>query len=127
MNTSFAQEMKQQLEEERTVLQQELETVSSEDVGEHVAGSRAPRFPNYGDDALDANDDSPTEVIDYSVNINVTGALSDRLKQVDDALGRITQGTYGTCARCGEVIAEDRLRVNPAADTCIECAKAHTA
>lgn len=127
MNTSFAQEMKQLLEEERTVLQEELESVSSEDVGDHVPGSRAPRFPNYGDDALNANDDSPTEVADYSVNVNVTSALSDRLKQVDDALGRMASGSYGTCARCGEAIAEDRLRVNAAADACIECAKAHTA
>lgn len=127
MNTLFTQEMKQHLEEERTVLQEELESVSSEDVGDHVAGSRTPRFPNYGDDALNANDDSPTEVIDYSVNVNVTSALSERLKQVDDALSCITEGSYGTCVHCGKAIAEERLRVNPAAETCIECAKAHTA
>ena len=43
------------------------------------------------------------------------------LKAVDAALGRIAQGEYGICIRCGREIGEARLRANPIADRCIEC------
>lgn len=40
---------------------------------------------------------------------------------VDAALGRIDDGTFGLCARCGNAIAEDRLRAIPYATLCIDC------
>lgn len=125
MDTKVIQQMKALLEQEKETLVGELETVSSPDSGDHAPGNRAPRFPNYGDDALNANDDSPSEVEDYTVNVNVTGTLSDRLAQVDGALSRIESGTYGVCAKCNKPIPEERLKVNPAAEMCMECANAH--
>lgn len=37
---------------------------------------------------------------------------------VDHALERIDQGTYGTCEVCGAAIADDHLEVRPTARTC---------
>lgn len=125
MDTKVTQQMKELLEQEKETLVSELEIVSSPDNGDHVPGSRAATFPNYGDDALNADDDSPTEVADYSVNVSVTGTLSDRLQQVDAALARVEAGTYGACMKCAKPIPEERLKVNPAAEMCIECANAH--
>ncbi len=45
------------------------------------------------------------------------------LSQIEGALGRIKAGEYGYCIKCGEDIAEGRLRVNPGVLTCIECAE----
>ena len=45
-----------------------------------------------------------------------------RLADVDDALGRIEAGEYGTCASCGRPIAPERLAARPSARTCIACA-----
>ena len=45
------------------------------------------------------------------------------LTRVESALGRVDEGTYGDCARCGEPIAEKRLDLDPAALICIECAE----
>jgi DnaK suppressor protein len=45
-----------------------------------------------------------------------------RLADVDLALARITDGSYGNCERCGEPIAAERLAARPAASTCIRCA-----
>jgi DnaK suppressor protein len=42
------------------------------------------------------------------------------LGQIDRALARLDDGTYGTCERCGQPIAEDRLRVRPWATLCID-------
>jgi DnaK suppressor protein len=47
--------------------------------------------------------------------------IRDVLRQVEGALGRIEQGTYGACARCRRPIAEARLAAFPYVEFCIEC------
>jgi len=44
------------------------------------------------------------------------------LGQIEAALTRIDDGEYGYCIKCGEPIAEKRLRLSPAVPTCIDCA-----
>ena len=48
----------------------------------------------------------------------VRGHLAD----VDAALVRVDDGTYGVCERCGSAISEARLEALPAARLCIACA-----
>ncbi len=43
------------------------------------------------------------------------------LAEIDAALARIENGTYGVCERCGNAIAEDRLQALPWATLCIDC------
>jgi len=45
-----------------------------------------------------------------------------RLGQIDTALRRIEDGTYGICARCDEEISLNRLNVRPEALFCVRCA-----
>ena len=42
------------------------------------------------------------------------------LAQIDDALGRMDDGTYGTCQRCGRPIDAARLEALPYATLCLE-------
>jgi len=42
------------------------------------------------------------------------------LGEIDEALRRIDEGTYGTCERCGKPIDRDRLEALPWATLCIE-------
>ncbi len=51
----------------------------------------------------------------------VSEDFRDVLRQVDGALARIDDGTYGTCQRCGEPINEERLEAVPYVEFCIEC------
>jgi len=44
------------------------------------------------------------------------------LARLEAALRRIGEGEYGYCASCGEEIAEGRLKVDPAAERCVDCA-----
>lgn len=125
MDTTFVQEMKQKLLEEQKLLNSQLNTISSPDTGDHVPGDRNPTFPNYGDDALNEDSESPAEVADYSLNVSVTGTLESQLNAVHAALKRIEDGTYGICTNCGKDIAPERLRVNPSAEACVNCARAH--
>ncbi|MCP5110114.1 MAG: hypothetical protein GY953_04690 [bacterium] len=46
-----------------------------------------------------------------------------RLRQIEQALKRIEDGSYGECARCEEEISEARLKVRPETPICIDCAE----
>jgi DnaK suppressor protein len=45
----------------------------------------------------------------------------EKLKQVDEALDKIKDGSYGTCSTCEQPIPEARLDVQPFAKFCVEC------
>jgi DnaK suppressor protein len=45
-------------------------------------------------------------------------------RRVQDALGRIDEGTYGVCAVCGTEIDDERLEARPEVSTCREHADA---
>ena len=49
-------------------------------------------------------------------------AARDQVAAVDAALGRLADGRYGVCDRCGRPIGDDRLAARPAATACIQCA-----
>ncbi|MET0931519.1 MAG: TraR/DksA C4-type zinc finger protein [Aeromicrobium sp.] len=46
----------------------------------------------------------------------------DRLDQIEAALVRLDDGTYGTCEVCGDPIPAGRLEARPVARTCMACA-----
>lgn len=53
------------------------------------------------------------------------GLLADAragLKEVQHALARVDEGTYGECEKCGELINSARLEALPATPFCINCA-----
>lgn len=47
----------------------------------------------------------------------------ERIKQIDDALDRLDEGTYGRCDVCGEAIAPERTVSVPLATRCVDCAE----
>jgi RNA polymerase-binding transcription factor DksA len=47
--------------------------------------------------------------------------LQTTITEIDAALARIDAGTYGSCARCGTAIPEERLELRPFTATCVGC------
>ncbi|PCI61533.1 MAG: hypothetical protein COB35_05880 [Gammaproteobacteria bacterium] len=45
------------------------------------------------------------------------------LKQINDALLRLENDSYGLCVECDEAIAPARLQALPYVNTCIDCAQ----
>jgi DnaK suppressor protein len=41
--------------------------------------------------------------------------------KIQEALGRLEAGTFGTCTACGRAISAARLRARPVTDLCIDC------
>lgn len=49
------------------------------------------------------------------------GSQTEELKQIQDALERIKDGSYGQCEKCEGVIPKERLRAIPYARLCVKC------
>ncbi len=52
----------------------------------------------------------------------VIGQAERQLAEVEAALARIEDGSYGTCAVCGRPVPPARLAARPTARTCVGCA-----
>lgn len=71
-----------------------------------------------GDSAEQAQERENDEVVDAIGNET---ALS--IREIQAALDRIADGSYGECERCGEEISEGRLQAIPEATRCVNCAE----
>ena len=49
------------------------------------------------------------------------GAINRTIQQIEEALHRIDDGTYGVCTVCGQLIRKPRLMNQPFVLTCMEC------
>ena len=67
--------------------------------------------------------DSATETYERELDEGLEEDATRQLREVEDALARIADGTYGTCAVCGKEIPEDRLEAVPWTKLCIDDAR----
>jgi len=101
------------LEEEKKQLVNQMSELSLQD-------------PFANPDRLTDNAASDTEASEEYGHDRVNAILSElkeKLIDIDDALMRVGDGTYGTCEKCKNMIDTDRLSVIPTARYCNACEK----
>lgn len=64
--------------------------------------------------------DEGSELFEREKNMTLQRNAEASLQQVNDALKKFENGTYGLCEECGKPIGEKRLRALPEATLCIE-------
>ena len=64
------------------------------------------------------------EAIGRIERVGQADALTAKLADVERALAKLDDGTYGLCDRCGAVIPEERLEARPWAVLCVRCSTA---
>jgi DnaK suppressor protein len=73
-----------------------------------------------------ADDEHDPEGATIAFERSQIGALvaqaREHLAEVDLAVARLDDATYGTCERCGEAIPPGRLEARPTARRCVACA-----
>lgn len=121
MRTALSVEMtehttaRHRLEELRAATLERLSALQ----GEHRAVVDASRDSN-------ADDEHDPEGTTIAFERSQVGALVQQaeahLVEIDAALARIDDGTYGVCVVCGQPIPAARLEVRPTATTCVGCA-----
>ena len=93
------------LEEERTQLRHQLEEL------ERDTGDLDENFADSGQVGAQQGEQA-----------TLARSLHDQLDDVELALGKMDDGSYGKCENCGKEIQEPRLEAIPAARHCIDCA-----
>jgi len=87
-----------------------------DEIGETI---QAPDQMTYGSQAAAAS-----QVFDQQRDLALRDRANQQLAQVDAAVARLDDGTFGRCTRCGRAIATERLEALPWAAHCIDCQSA---
>lgn len=87
--------------------------------GEIESELRAEREGNK-DEGMDTYD-LASEERDREINFILSDRERVKVKQIDDALERLDDNTYGVCESCGLEVAEERLSAMPFTRLCRDC------
>lgn len=113
----------QQMTALKTVLQERLAALA-EEVRQDLLKSDADRAAMLEDRVRDLEDESVADLIVDLDNADTDRDLAE-MREVEAALRRMSQGTYGRCMQCGGPIPHERLEANPAASRCQPCQRMH--
>jgi RNA polymerase-binding protein DksA len=116
VTTIDATEFRMRLEGERRRIADAIDYLHSENPGnmQDELGELAGRG---GDNHLG---DMATVTFDRELDEGLGEGAQQTLAQIDHALERLDEGTFGVCERCGKEIPEERLRARPWATLCID-------
>jgi DnaK suppressor protein len=93
------------------------------DLTEQVSDDRAAAIDSADGDAKDVVDKSQQDV-NQELALQLGERASKMIAEIDQALLRIDEGTYGKCERCGKDIDERRLEAVPTARYDAACQEA---
>ncbi len=99
-----------QLQDRLNELDRSAETLTAEDAGDNVDLSHVTQHPG----------DQGTEIADLERENAVIEAAQNDRTEIEAALARIEDGSYGRCIDCGKEIPEGRLEIKPEAARCME-------
>ena len=71
-----------------------------------------------------SEDDDGSDAFMRPQNLSQVDSHNQVIQQIDEALARIQEGTYGICEMCGQLIRKPRLLNLPFVHTCMECQSA---
>lgn len=114
---AFLEAQRALLEERKTQLMRELKIGGVKDI--HADNEYDAVFPDYGE----KEDENAAEVAAFEENLSMEKNLEVSLFNVNKALKKIEDGTYGICEKCGNMIDPARLQAFPSATACMDCKK----
>lgn len=90
------------------------------DIRKELARSDAESYQATAGETQDFGD---AALADLVVDINLADVHRDivEMREIEAALGRVVDGSYGACSDCGDEIGLARLHANPAAQRCEAC------
>jgi RNA polymerase-binding protein DksA len=115
VSTIDTDRFRQMLEEERSRVRAAIDNLHAEHPGSISDES--------GEDAVYDNHlaDTATETYDRELDYTLEENSEHVLSEINAALRRIDDGSYGRCTNCARQIPEERLEARPYATLCIDC------
>jgi len=105
-------ELRGELEADAVHLKEEIRDAEQEIVG---------LLRDGGDGAGNDQADVGSTTLERDHEMSLARNASEMLDQIERALSRIDDGTYGVCESCGKAIGKGRLQAFPRATLCVSC------
>jgi RNA polymerase-binding transcription factor DksA len=109
---------KSKLQAKKEQLESQLNQFATKDP--NLKGDWDTKYPRTPEGNLE---EAADEVEEYSNKIHIEFSLETQLRNVNGALERIENSSYGVCQKCQNPIAPERLEISPESATCSACAQ----
>ncbi len=114
------EDLRERLLTERSELEEQLTTIEEQSFA-------ASQSDISGEVSFDEeNADAGTFTFERERDLSIENNVRDLLTKIDRALGKMGEGTYGICSRCGKPIEKARLKALPYVDLCLKDAQAQS-
>ena len=113
-DTKFLDEVRELLQADRVIYQEQATSLREAD---SLALEREPGDVQFDEESGEGG----TVTVDRERNLALSGQAMLAVEEIDDALRRIDDKTYGYCERCFQPIPKPRLRALPDARLCVAC------
>jgi RNA polymerase-binding transcription factor DksA len=107
---------RQRLADERERLDGVKSTFDDEHLTDQSESDASSELSSYDQHQADMG----TETFEREKDLSILEQVEAELADVEHALRRLDDGTYGTCEVCGKPIPDERLEAMPAARLCLE-------
>ena len=109
-------QVRQRLDEERARLEGVRATFADENLNDESETDSLSELSSYDQHQADVG----TETFEREKDLSILERVESELVDIEHALRRLDDGTYGTCEVCGKPIPEERLEALPATRLCLE-------
>jgi DnaK suppressor protein len=114
-DTKFLEEVTELLVADRAIYQEQATSLRAE--ADSLALEREPGDVQFDEESGEGG----TVTVDRERNLALSGQALIAVEEIDDALRRIEDKTFGYCERCFQPIPKPRLRALPYARLCVAC------
>jgi DnaK suppressor protein len=111
----FMQEQLEALEQERSTYLRQAESLQAE--ADSLTEDREPGDVQFDEESGEGDTLAVERERDLALSAQARAAIED----IDRAVERIYDGSYGQCDTCGTAIPKERLRALPHAALCVQC------
>jgi RNA polymerase-binding transcription factor DksA len=111
----FLEGQRAALLEERATYTHQAESLQAE--ADLLAADREPGDVQFDEESGEGD----TLAVERERDLALSAQARAAVDEIDNALGKIIDGTYGTCEQCGKSIPRERLRALPYATLCVQC------
>jgi len=119
MDKQLIEELRQKLEQSKQELEETLGAFATKDP--IMKDDWDTKLPDFGPPSLGDLEQESDRVEEYENKLPVEYGLELKLRDVNRALKKFAEGTYGICEKCNKAIDEKRIRVIPEAPTHVDC------
>jgi RNA polymerase-binding transcription factor DksA len=103
------------LQEERLTYVHQAESLQAE--ADQLAAEREPGDVQFDEESGEGDTLAVERERDLALSFQARAAVDE----IDAALAKILEGSYGVCEQCGSNIPKERLRAIPYAALCVQC------